>query len=57
MIVTIFGDLSVSRVNSGRAPAPHSKSGRFGARFVRDCRAVSVTSPSRCGVSARSIAK
>ena len=57
MMVTIFRNLSVSRVNEDRARAPYSKSGRLDAQFVRNCRAVSFTLSSRCGVTARSIAK
>ena len=51
MLETIFRNLSVSRVNNGRARAPHSKSGRLGVCLVRNFRGVSVTLSSRCGVS------
>ena len=61
MLVTIFRNFSVSRVNNGRARAPQSKSGRLEVWLFRDCRAVSFTLSftlsSRCDVSARSIAK
>ena len=51
MLVTSLRNLWVSRGNTGRARALHSKRGCLGVLFVRDFRAVSVTLSSRCGVS------